>query len=154
MLTTAQIIELFRMGTLNGKPIDRSPIAPTSDRAAQYKRLTVTINEIPYQITQIFPYKENAQEAAKTHPGIIVNYKIEPLKVTPGTVHEIATLLLPPDQIDHHTSDLYIKASPEADQIIKCLQPKSLLSSFISQIDNCKWYDLPFCYDPTIKEVQ
>lgn len=151
MLTTAQISELFRMGTLNGKPIDRSPIAPTSDRAAKYKRLTVTINEIPYQITQIFPYKENAQEAAKTHPGIIVNYKIEPLKVTPGTVHEIAALLLPPEHIDHHASDLYIKVTPQATDIIKRLQPKSLLSKFIDNIERVYWYDLPFCYNPTIK---
>lgn len=72
--------------------------------------------------------------------------------ISPADIHAVAAALLPPDQLDHHTSDLYIKASPEADQIIKCLQPKSLLSSFISQMDNCKWYDLPFCYDPTIKE--
>lgn len=151
MLTTAQISELFRMGTLNGKPIDRSPTATTTDRAAQYKRLTVTINKIPYQITQIFPYKENAQEAAKTHPGIIVNYKIEPLAVTPSTIHEIAALLLPPEHIDHHASDLYIKVTPQANNIIKRLQPKSLLSKFIDNIERVYWYDLPFCYNPTVK---
>lgn len=145
MLKNAQISEIFRNGELNGKPIDRSRPTTTRDRIAQYNRITVFINNIQYQITQIFPYRENKTQE------IIVYYEIEPLTVTPGTVHEIAVLLLPSDHIDHHASDLYIKVTAQSKKIIERLQPKSLLSKFIDNIERVYWYDLPFCYNPTVK---
>lgn len=145
MLTTAQISEIFRMGTLNGKHIDRSIATTTHNTNASYTQLTVFINNIQYQITRTFPYKENKTQEIKVY------YEIEPLTVTPGTVHEIAALLLPSDHIDHHASDLYIKVTAQSKKIIERLQPKSLLSKFIDNIERVYWYDLPFCYNPTVK---
>lgn len=70
--------------------------------------------------------------------------------INPGDIHAVCTCFLPPSDIDHHTSDLYIKVTKESKKIIEILTPKSLLSSFISQLDGCRWFDLPFCYNPIV----
>lgn len=48
---------------------------------------------------------------------------------------------------DHHESDLYVKATPEAQQILREYghdRPKV----FMSNTDTGPWYDLPFAYEP------
>ena len=52
--------------------------------------------------------------------------------------------------IDHHESDLYVRATPEADAIIEAWQIKHGVNRevFRSAIDHSKWYDIPFAYDP------
>lgn len=69
-------------------------------------------------------------------------------EVTPANIYELAAKLLPPEDIDHHETDLYIRQTPESKKLIAKLQPKSLLSTFIDNIDHVVWYELPFCYDP------
>lgn len=54
-------------------------------------------------------------------------------------------------EIDHHESDLYVKATPEALAIIEDYEAASKLKNretFSSAIDGSPWYDLPFAYDP------
>lgn len=54
-------------------------------------------------------------------------------------------------KLDSHESDLYVKATPEADTILKAhgITPGAWgCERFTSQIDKQTWYDLPFMYDP------
>ena len=70
------------------------------------------------------------------------------LPIEPGEMHAAAAAKLPPEDIDHHESDLYIRKTPESDALIGRLTSKSLLSRFRSQLDGCIWYELPFCWSP------
>ena len=67
--------------------------------------------------------------------------------VEPGNIHSVCHIFLPKEDIswDEYSSDLYIRATEESKKIIKELQPKSLLSTFIHNIEHDRWYDLPFC---------
>lgn len=54
-------------------------------------------------------------------------------------------------QIDHHESDLYVKATSEASKIIEpyCLSnPIYKYTLFTSPIDNQQWWEIPFAYEP------
>lgn len=66
--------------------------------------------------------------------------------ISPAEIYDIAVKELPKEDIDHHASDLYIRVTPESKRLISRLQPKSLLSTFIDNIDHDEWYELPFCY--------
>lgn len=68
-------------------------------------------------------------------------------KIEPENIHSICYTFLPKKDIswDECSSDLYIRATEESKKIIAELQPKSLLSTFIHNIEHDQWYDLPFC---------
>ena len=70
--------------------------------------------------------------------------------IKPSEIHEAAAAILPPEDIDHYASDLYIRVTPQSQALIRRLEPKSLISTFIDNIDHVRWYDLPFCYNPDI----
>lgn len=56
-------------------------------------------------------------------------------------------------ETDNHESDLYVKDCPKARELLKLWgyeRPKS----FISQIDNKIWLDIPFMYSPWWKTRQ
>ena len=69
--------------------------------------------------------------------------------VEPGKIHSVCHTFLPKRDIgwDEYSSDLYIRVTEESRKIIAELQPKSLLSTFIHNIEHDQWYDLPFCKD-------
>lgn len=68
-------------------------------------------------------------------------------KLTPGDVYAVALATLPPEDIDHHASDLYLRKNPKSTAIIKRLENKALLSTFRDP-DGVIWYELPFCFIP------
>lgn len=80
MFTETEISEMFRMGTLNGKRIERGKFKTTSNKNEQIKSVSVIVNGSKYTIKQFFPYKENGEESKKRIPKIIVNYEIEPTR--------------------------------------------------------------------------
>lgn len=55
-------------------------------------------------------------------------------------------------EVGNHESDLHVKCSEKSEAIIlyHCLLPGSYLtySQFRSNIDNSRWYEVPFAYDP------
>ena len=54
-------------------------------------------------------------------------------------------------ELDHHESDLYVRATPEAKAIIAAFEAEGGISNqtpFRSAIDGTAWIDLPFLYDP------
>ena len=55
------------------------------------------------------------------------------------------------DDIDHHESDLYVRVTPTTKEIVTnyCKDTDSAMpKTFIDQIDNERWYDIPFMYTP------
>lgn len=69
--------------------------------------------------------------------------------LTPATIHAAAAAL-PACDIDHHASDLYIRVTPESLSLINRFQYRHMVKTFVDNIDHVLWYDLPFCYDPSI----
>lgn len=53
---------------------------------------------------------------------------------------------MPPEYIDHHYSDLYVKATPTSTALIEQYEDKFLVSKFIDNIEHKLWYDIPFAY--------
>ena len=64
------------------------------------------------------------------------------------TIYEKAVATLPASDIDHHYSDLYLKLSKESAAIVSGYEYKNQVHLFVSQIDGCAWYDVPFAYLP------
>ena len=65
-------------------------------------------------------------------------------------IYDAMVAVLPPEHIDHHESDLYVKMTPESSKIIS----KSGLirghgyTVFRDQITGTLWYDIAFAYTP------
>lgn len=78
------------------------------------------------------------------------------------SLYERAIKALPADHIDHHESDLYLKATPEAEAIInewladngfKSLKDSTLfVNRFRCNISGCMWFDIAFQYIPYIAQ--
>lgn len=72
--------------------------------------------------------------------------------IQPGDIHAEAVKELPPEDIDHHESDLYLRFSKRSEILVKRLSTKALVSTFRDQIGGGLWYDLPLCYIPGVEE--
>ena len=99
---------------------------------------------------------ENAWEqyCRQVERAIIRIYKKQILE--PGDVYAIAKDTMYNGFIEHHGNgngldDLYLKKTPVSDAIVERMKNKSLLSTFVSPIDNAVWYEFPFCYPGTVK---
>lgn len=68
-------------------------------------------------------------------------------KLQPDEIYAAALAVLPPEDIDHHASDLYLRKTPASTALVERLTTKVLLSTFKSW-DGSVWYDLPFCFTP------
>lgn len=64
------------------------------------------------------------------------------------TIYEKAVATLPASDIDHHASDLYLKRSKESTAIVSGYEYKNQVSVFVSPLDSCAWYDIPFAFLP------
>ncbi len=68
-------------------------------------------------------------------------------------VYEALVAALPPEYIDHHESDLYVKATPVSTKIIhKAHIPYGMVETFEDQITHTTWYDIAFAYVPWWEE--
>lgn len=61
-------------------------------------------------------------------------------------VVDVARQLMNPEDIDHHESDLYLRVNEISRGIVARMESKSLVSTFIDNIEGKLWYDLPFLY--------
>lgn len=73
------------------------------------------------------------------------------IALTPATIYKEAVKVLPATDIDHHASDLYIRVTPESKALLERFEYKHMVTTFTDNIDHVLWYDLPFCYDPTMR---
>lgn len=53
---------------------------------------------------------------------------------------------LPRKDIDHRTegSDLYLRVTPRSTELLKEYPYQNMISTFTDQIDNQRWYEIPF----------
>lgn len=70
--------------------------------------------------------------------------------LTPATIYTAAVEALPACDIDHHASDLYIRGYSDSQALLNRFQYRHMVKTFVDNIDHVLWYDLPFCYDPTM----
>jgi hypothetical protein len=64
------------------------------------------------------------------------------------SLYQKAVSILPAKDIDHHSSDLYLrKTAASAALIAEYSFPKNV-TEFRDNIDHVLWYDIPFEYDP------
>lgn len=68
------------------------------------------------------------------------------------TLYEKALAILPPEEIDHHESDLYLKHSKKSQALIAGYEYRNQVKPFVSPLDGCVWYDVPFAYIPYWEE--
>ena len=80
--TQEECSEMFRMGTLNGKKIERSNFETLYLPGHQLKRCFVNVNGLTYRVCQYFDYQKNKKEAesAVGLPRIIVDYVVTEVK--------------------------------------------------------------------------
>lgn len=79
IFTQEECGEMFRMGTLHGKKVERSKYKTLHLPEHQLKRCFVTVNGSKYRICQYFNYKENkkgVERCVKRIPDVIVHYVI------------------------------------------------------------------------------
>ena len=53
---------------------------------------------------------------------------------------------MPPEHIDHHCSDLYVKVTPTSTALIERYENKFMVSKFVDNIEHKLWYEIPFGY--------
>ena len=70
--------------------------------------------------------------------------------ITPGEIHAALKAVTTPADIDHHYSDLYVRVTPATCEVMKKFQYSNMVTTFIDNIDHVLWYDIPFCYNPTL----
>ena len=63
-------------------------------------------------------------------------------------IYTAALQVLPASDLDHHGTDLYIKVSAAAAELVAEYDFRRNVGKFISPLDGCAWYDIPFAYTP------
>ena len=64
-------------------------------------------------------------------------------------IYEEAVKILPPEDIDHHESDLYIRVSAESKKLIAAYDFRNNVETFVSNIPpHVLWFDVPFAFTP------
>lgn len=72
----------------------------------------------------------------------------------PSTIYAEAVKKLPKSDIDHYASDLYLRVTPDSQRLVNRFKYRHMVTTFVDNIDHVLWYDLPFCYDPSITTVE
>ena len=87
--------------------------------------------------------KEMCQYVVRNTKAIGINI---PEVIDLQDVQKYAEEFMNGNEIDHHASDLYLKVTPISKAIVGKLANRSLLTTFIDNIEGQVWYELPFCY--------
>lgn len=66
-------------------------------------------------------------------------------KLTMKELYDKIIKEVPKEHIDHHCSDLYVKVTFQTNKIISNYENYKTVSIFKDNIDNEKWYEIPFC---------
>lgn len=61
---------------------------------------------------------------------------------------ELLSLGMKENEIDNHESDLYVLKNETSTKWVNGYEFKNNVTTFISQIDNKIWYEIPFGYMP------
>ena len=69
-------------------------------------------------------------------------------------IYDAAVKTMRPGDIDHHCSDLYLRVNDISRNLVNQYRFKSLVTTFVDQIDHVLWYDIPFAYTPDYIEYR
>lgn len=72
------------------------------------------------------------------------------MEVTATNIHRVLANGMPANQISHWYSDLYVKKTAFSAGIIANYKYKHFVTTFIGAIDNERWYEIPFAFDPEV----
>lgn len=74
-----------------------------------------------------------------------------PKKMSIGQYTDIYTAALqalPPEDIDHHETDLYLRVTEASKRLISEYAYRQNVKTFKDNIEGLRWYDIPFAYTP------
>ena len=57
-----------------------------------------------------------------------------------------AVKTMPPEDIDHHYSDLYLRVTEQSKKLVSAYDFRQNVTTFTDQIDRVLWYEIPFAY--------
>lgn len=57
-----------------------------------------------------------------------------------------AVKTMPPEDIDHHCSDLYLRVTEQSEKLVSAYEFRQNVTIFVDQIDRVLWYEIPFAY--------
>ena len=63
-------------------------------------------------------------------------------------IYTAALRVLPASDIDHHETDLYLKVSEMSAALVAAYDFRGNVERFVSPLDGCAWFDIPFAYTP------
>ena len=63
-------------------------------------------------------------------------------------IYTAALRVLPASDIDHHETDLYLKVSEKSAALVASYDFRGNVERFVSPLDGCAWFDVPFAYTP------
>ena len=65
-------------------------------------------------------------------------------------IYEAALRVLPASDIDHDNNgtDLYLKVSEASEALVASYDFRGNVERFVSPLDGCAWFDIPFAYTP------
>lgn len=63
-------------------------------------------------------------------------------------IYTAALRVLPASDIDHHETDLYLKVSEKSAALVAAYDFQGNVERFVSPLDGCAWFDVPFAYTP------
>lgn len=61
-------------------------------------------------------------------------------------IYKKALETMPPEDIAHWCSDLYLRVTPQSEKLVKEYDYKENVSEFTDQIDRVPWFEIPFAY--------
>lgn len=67
-------------------------------------------------------------------------------------IYTAALRVLPASDLDHHEADLYLKVSEASLALVAAYDFRGNVEKFLSPLDGCLWFDIPFAYTPAWAE--
>lgn len=61
-------------------------------------------------------------------------------------IYKVAIKTMRPEDIIHWCSDLYLRVTPESEELVNNYEYKKIVTTFIDDIDHVLWYEIPFAY--------
>lgn len=65
-------------------------------------------------------------------------------RLSPSELYQAAVDQMPPEQISHWCSDLYLKVTPVSENLVANYKFREFVHMFRDQIDGVPWYEIPF----------
>lgn len=67
-------------------------------------------------------------------------------------IYTAALQALPPEDIDHHETDLYLRVTEASKRLVSEYAYRQHVTTFKDNIEGQLWYDIPFAYTPAWTE--